>query len=82
MSTHTQSNHSHLRERAILSITDDVVREKTGRSWEEWDAVLDTCGAIVEGVDATARYLCEEFQLSTWWGRAVASRYHFMHHLP
>ena len=58
-----------LSERAGMS--DTVVREKTGRTWEEWVRILDLRGARSMVHGDIARYLSEEHDVSGWWAQAV-----------
>jgi hypothetical protein len=62
-----------LSERAGMS--DTVVREKTGRTWEEWVRILDLRGARSMVHGDIARYLSEEHDVSGWWAQAVTVGY-------
>ena len=56
-------------------ISEEAVRAKTGKGWEEWYAILDACSAKEKGHTRTARHLLEEHGLSPWWAQAVTIRY-------
>ena len=58
-------------------ITEEAVREKTGRGWEEWFAILDAWGAKDQGHTASARHLRDEHGVSAWWAQAVTVRYEY-----
>jgi uncharacterized protein YndB with AHSA1/START domain len=57
------------------AISDESVREKTGRGWAEWFAILDAFDCAAQGHTATARFLAEEHGVSAWWSQAVTVRY-------
>ena len=56
-------------------ISEQSVREKTGKGWDEWYAILDGWDAAEKGHTATARYLREEHNVRPWWAQAVTVRY-------
>lgn len=56
-------------------ISDEAVRAKTGKGWEEWFRVLDTWGAKEKGHTQSAKYLLDYYALSPWWAQAVTIRY-------
>ena len=61
----------------VRRISEEAVREKTGRPWEEWFSILDGWGAKEKGHTATARYLRDEHAVSPWWAQAVTVRYEY-----
>lgn len=63
------------RKRGELAIRDASVKEKTGKSWAEWFAILDEWGAVDKGHKLTARYLEETWKLSPWWSQTVTIRH-------
>lgn len=78
--THIAAN-DRMRRSFIFSIDDDTVRLKTGRSWGEWSRLLRERGAH-PGQDAqTARYLRNEYEISTWWANTITARYQWEHGL-
>ena len=56
-------------------IGDETVREKTGKGWEEWFALLDAAGAAARSHAEIARSLVEEQGLSGWWSQSVTVEY-------
>jgi hypothetical protein len=62
-----------LSERAGMS--DKVLREKTGRTWEEWVRILDLRGARSMVHGDIARYLYEEQGVPGWWAQMVTVGY-------
>ncbi|MFQ6011726.1 MAG: hypothetical protein ACE5KG_06105 [Nitrososphaerales archaeon] len=59
------------------SFDDKVVRDKTGKSSEEWYSLLDRWGAKEKGHTRIAKYLREECGVSPWWSQAVTIRYEY-----
>jgi hypothetical protein len=60
-------------ERAGMS--DDVLRKKTGRTWEEWVRILDARGARSMIHRDIAQYLYEEQGVPGWWAQTVTVGY-------
>jgi hypothetical protein len=56
-------------------ISEQAVREGTGRGWEEWLAILDAWDAPSKGHTKSAKHLREEYGVSPWWAQAVTIRY-------
>ena len=51
--------------------TDDVIRERTGRGWDQWRDVIDAWPGHADGHTAVARWLREEQDVDGWWAQAV-----------
>ena len=62
-------------QRGTRAISDEAVRSKTGRGWDEWFAVLDEWDVPAVGHTATAKRLREELGVDPWWAQAVTVRY-------
>ena len=60
-----------------LATSDETIRERTGRGWEEWFGMLDEWGAAGRSHRETARWLAEQQGLHplAWNVQAVASSY-------
>jgi len=56
-------------------ISDDAVRARTGKGWEEWFTILDTYGAKEKGHTKSAKYFLEHYALSPWWAQGDTIRY-------
>ena len=56
-------------------ISDEAVRTKTGKGWEEWFSILDTWRVKEKGHTKSAKHLREDYGLSPWWAQAVTIRY-------
>jgi hypothetical protein len=65
------------RDAVRLATSDDRIRERTGRGWEEWFAILDEWGASERSHRETARWLAEQQGLHplAWNVQAIASSY-------
>lgn len=51
--------------------TDTVIRENTGRGWDEWCDVIDAWPGHTEGHTAVATWLQDEHEVDGWWAQAV-----------
>jgi len=65
----------------VRSIEDETVQAKTGKTWREWDTILDAWGALDQGLAPTAKYVRHEYEISTWWSNTIAARYRWEHGL-
>jgi|SRR5690606_40284848 len=59
----------------VAGISDEAVRERTGRSWPEWVAALDREGGRELDTSELARLLEERFDVTGWWSQMVAVGY-------
>jgi hypothetical protein len=57
------------------SISDAAVQAKTGRTWQEWFAILDAAGAQKMNHKTLAAYLYEQLGCLGWWNQMVAVTY-------
>jgi len=55
-------------------ISDELVREKTGKDWSEWSAIVNGWYAKGMGLTAVSWQLRERYKLSPWWCQLVAAR--------
>ena len=58
-----------------LSVSDEVIRQRTGRGWQEWFDLLDEFGAADQPDGELARWLAEEHGVEGWGERAVTINY-------
>ena len=56
-------------------IGDVTVRERTGKGWEEWFALLDEAGAAERPHTEIARSLVDDEGLSGWWAQSITVEY-------
>ncbi|WP_235999048.1 hypothetical protein [Qaidamihabitans albus] len=52
-----------------------ALRERTGRGWDEWFALLDTWNATEHTHTEIARHLVEEHGVDGWWAQSVTVGY-------
>jgi uncharacterized protein YndB with AHSA1/START domain len=52
-----------------------ALQAKTGRTWEEWFAVLDAAGAAEKGHAETVQYLHGELGIDGWWAQMITVGY-------
>ena len=55
--------------------SDDVVRANTGRTWDEWFALLEGWGAVERPHPEIARWLNGEHGVPGWWAQGVTVAY-------
>ena len=53
----------------------EAVRERTGRDWDEWFALLDTWGAAERTHTEVARWLVQTHEVDGWWAQNVTVAY-------
>jgi uncharacterized protein YndB with AHSA1/START domain len=54
---------------------EETVREKTGRSWDQWFKMLDKWGAKEKKHGDIARWLVEEQEVDGWWAQSITGAY-------
>lgn len=59
----------------MARISNESVREKTGRVWEDWFTLLDNEGADALDHAAIARMLQERHGVSGWWAQSLTVEY-------
>jgi Domain of unknown function (DUF4287) len=62
-------------EAPTLTVSDEVIRRRTGRGWEEWFDLLDDSGAIAKPHKEIARWLQSEHGLDGWSAQSVTVSY-------
>jgi len=58
-----------------FTVSDEVIRRRTGRGWEEWFDVLDESGALDKKHPEIARWLREEQGSDGWSSQAITVSY-------
>ncbi|WP_433319075.1 hypothetical protein ACQP0U_13475 [Micromonospora sp. CA-269861] len=56
-------------------IADDLIRDRTGRGWAEWFALLDATSATGWTHTQIARHLVTEHEVPGWWAQTVTVGY-------
>ena len=56
-------------------LSDETLREKTGKDWTEWVALLDAWGARERPHGEIAAYVAEEHSTPGWWAQTVTVGY-------
>jgi hypothetical protein len=56
-------------------VADPIVRERTGRGWDEWFALLDAWQATSRTHTEIARWLAGEHGVPGWWAQSVTVAY-------
>jgi hypothetical protein len=55
--------------------SDEKLAEATGKTWDEWIALLDAWGARTKKHPEIARYLIDELGVPGWWAQTVTVGY-------
>jgi uncharacterized protein YndB with AHSA1/START domain len=58
-----------------LPYSDEVLRANTGRTWDEWFALLDAWGGAERPHPEIARWLATEHGVPGWWAQGVTVGY-------
>ena len=67
------------RQKRVNSVSDDTVKAKTGKTWEEWYKILEKSGARMMQHDEIARFAHKQLGLTRWWGSLLAVGYEQEH---
>lgn len=59
----------------FAGVSSDAVRAKTGKTWEEWFAILDAAGAAQMRHPEIAAYLAQHQGVPDWWSQMVTVGY-------
>lgn len=62
-------------EAPVLTASDEVIRRRTGRGWEEWFDLLDAWGAIARPHGEIARWVASEHGADGWSSQSIAVSY-------
>jgi len=57
------------------TITDETVRDRTGKSWEEWFALLDGQNATSLSHREIVEILYRTYKVNAWWSQMVTANY-------
>jgi hypothetical protein len=57
------------------AISDEAIKEKTGKSWTEWFDILDIAGAQLMTHKQIVAYLVEKHGIGSWWQQMVTVTY-------
>jgi hypothetical protein len=58
-----------------MTVSDEVIRRRTGHGWEEWFDLLDDSGAIAKPHPEIARWLTSEHGIDGWSSQSVTVSY-------
>jgi hypothetical protein len=56
-------------------MSDEVVQSKTGKTWDEWFAILDAAGGREMDHKEVVAYLSAEHEVGPWWQQMVTVTY-------
>lgn len=63
------------RQAVDLGKSDETIKRGSGKSWDEWFAILDAWGATKRSHGEIARYVNEEHEVAGWWAQTVTVGY-------
>lgn len=63
------------------AISDKSVRDRTGKSWKQWLAILDKFDVKENGHRLAAKFLGKRYKLGPWWSQAVTIHYEWVRRL-
>lgn len=63
------------RQNVDLGKSDETITRGSGKSWDEWFAILDAWGATKRSHGEIARYVNETHGVSGWWAQTVTVGY-------
>jgi hypothetical protein len=58
-----------------VRVGDAVLKERTGKTWDEWFPILDKAGASKMNHTRILTFLMEKFKVPGWWSQMVAVGY-------
>ncbi|MEU5958488.1 hypothetical protein [Streptomyces sp. NPDC047525] len=67
--------------RITEKLSDEALREATGKDWPQWFAVLDAWGAVSRNHTEIARHVREDHAVDGWYAQSVAVGYEQEHGL-
>ncbi|MGH8926680.1 MAG: hypothetical protein ACRDWA_18955 [Acidimicrobiia bacterium] len=56
-------------------MSEEKIRAKTGRGWDEWTDLLDSWSAVTKGHTAIATHVREGYGVDGWWAQSVTVGY-------
>jgi hypothetical protein len=58
-----------------LGLSDEAVRRGSGKSWDEWFAILDAWGASEKSHTEISRHVAQTYEVEGWWSQGVTVGY-------
>lgn len=62
-------------EAPVFTVSDEIIRRRTGRGWEEWLDLLDAWGAVARRHGEIARWVAEAHGADGWSSQAITVSY-------
>jgi len=59
----------------LAGTSDNVIRERTGKTWAQWVRTLDAIDAVKMAHTDIAKHVHEQYQIDGWWSQAVTVGY-------
>ncbi len=58
------------------NLSDEIIKNKTGKSSDEWNKILDKLGE--KNHTKIAKFLRGEYKVSPWWAQILTNRYEWL----
>lgn len=71
----TKAAHARLADTSAERVSEAKLLVATGKSWDEWFAILDRWGATTHSHIEIARYLADELAVPMWWTQSITVEY-------
>lgn len=65
----------------FAKISDEKVKEKTGKSWKQWFKIIDGFDIETNGHRFVVMAVFNKYKLNPWWSQAVTIHYEWEHGL-
>jgi hypothetical protein len=59
----------------FAKISEEKIKERTGKSWKQWVSILDRLDVETNGHRFVVMTIYREYKLSSWWSQGVVIRY-------
>ena len=64
-------------EKGYKTIKEEVIINKTGKSFKYWIKILDKFNVKKNGHTLTAKFLREKYKLGPWWSQVITVKYEY-----
>jgi hypothetical protein len=60
---------------SFAKISDEKVKEKTGKTWKQWFKIIDGLDIETKGHKFVSMTMINKYKLNPWWSQAVTIHY-------
>lgn len=65
------------KKKGYQDIKHEVVVKRTGKSFDEWQKILDKFNVKKNGHNNAVKFLIAKFKINTWWAHVIVIRYEY-----